>query len=243
MNPEEKRVREESIISGTGLAQGVVSPWERWGPYLSERGWGLVREDYSADGDAWRYFTHEQARFRAYRRSEDGIAGLSDRYQILLFAPVFWNEKDPILKERLFGVNPYEGNHAEDVKELYYHLDALPSHSYLKYLYKYPQLAFPYDKLVKENQSRTLSEREYELIDTGILDKNRYFDIFIEYAKADPDDICIKITACNRGNEAAPLHILPQLWFRNQWAWGEERVSEPLIQLNGELPHFLGCMQ
>ncbi|HLB52310.1 MAG TPA: hypothetical protein VJK48_01200 [Chlamydiales bacterium] len=234
MNPEEKRVREESIISGTGLAQGVVSPWERWGPYLSERGWGLVREDYSADGDAWRYFTHEQARFRAYRRSEDGIAGLSDRYQILLFAPVFWNEKDPILKERLFGVNPYEGNHAEDVKELYYHLDALPSHSYLKYLYKYPQLAFPYDKLVKENQSRTLSEREYELIDTGILDKNRYFDIFIEYAKADPDDICIKITACNRGNEAAPLHILPQLWFRNQWAWGEERVSEPLIQLNGD---------
>ncbi|MDE3055163.1 MAG: glucosidase [Verrucomicrobiota bacterium] len=229
MNPEEERIAESSAISEEGFSLGVVPPWERWGPYLSERGWGSVREDYSADGDAWIHFPHEHARARAYRRAEDGIAGFSDRYQVLLFAPAFWNGKDSILKERLFGLNPYEGNHAEDVKEIYYHLDATPTHSYLKYLYKYPQAPFPYEKLVRENQGRGLQKGEYELVDTGIFDENRYFDIFIEYAKAGPEDICIRITAINRGPVEAPLHILPHLWFRNQWAWGEKRGAEPLI--------------
>jgi hypothetical protein len=230
MNPEFKRIKEhekEDIPNG-------VLPWEKWGPYVSERGWGTVREDYSADGDAWNYFPHEDARKRAYRRTEDGIAGICDRYEVLLFAPAFWNGKDPILKERLFGLNCYEGNHGEDVKEIYYHLDALPSHSYLKYLYKYPQEAFPYEKLIEENQKRSTEEREYELIDTGIFDQDRYFDIFIEYAKAGIDDICIKIEAINRADQTAPLHILPHLWFRNQWSWGESRGGEPEIKLESE---------
>jgi hypothetical protein len=232
MNPEQKRLEERD-------AAGMEVPlWDRWGPFVAERGWGSVREDYSADGDAWNYFPHEHARFRAYRRCEDGLAAISDRYQVLLFGPAFWNGKDSILKERLFGLNCYEGNHGEDVKELYYYLDATPTHSYLKYLYKYPQEAYPYQRLVEENQSRTAMEREFELIDTGLFNEDRYFDIFIEYAKADPDDICIKIEAFNRGPDPACLHILPQLWFRNQWAWKETRLKEPEIFAEKENGHI-----
>lgn len=231
MNPELERLKEHQ---NTNIPKDVL-PWEKWGPYVAERGWGSVREDYSADGDAWNYFPHDDARKRAYRRCEDGIAGISDRFQILLFAPAFWNGVDPILKERLFGLNCYEGNHGEDVKEIYYYLDATPTHSYLKYLYKYPQQAYPYDRLVEVNQNRGPKDREFEIIDTGVFDENRYFDIFIEYAKADAEDLCIKIEAFNRGPDAAPLHILPQLWFRNQWAWGPERLKEPEIGVeNGE---------
>lgn len=232
MNPEAERVKELQRVD----IPGQLFSWDKWGPFVTERGWGSVREDYSKDGDAWNYFTHEDARKRAYRRCEDGIAGISDRFQVLLFAPAFWNGKDPILKERLFGLNCYEGNHGEDVKEVYYHLDATPSHSYLKYLYKYPHNAFPYEQLVEENGRRSPQEREYELIDTGIFKEDRYFDIWVEYAKADPEDICIRIEAINRGKEAAPLHILPHLWFRNQWAWGAKRLPEPTIRLNSEGP-------
>ena len=214
-----------------------VLPNEKWGPYIAERGWGSVREDYSADGDAWNYFPHDHARLRTYRRVEDGIAGISDRFQVLLFAPAFWNGQDPILKERLFGLNSYEGNHGEDVKEIYYYLDASPDQNYLKYLYKYPQKAFPYDRLVEENQQRGVADREFELIDTGVFDENRYFDIFIEYAKVDAEDICIRIEAFNRGSTPAPLHILPHLWFRNQWAWGIERLPEPIITAGDD-----GCL-
>lgn len=223
-NPEAERIREKS-------ADSPVPAWEKWGPFVAERGWGTVREDYSADGDAWNYFPHDHARMRTYRRVEDGIAGISDRYQILLFAPAFWNGQDPILKERLFGLNAWEGNHGEDVKELYYYLDATPTHSYLKYLYKYPQAEFPYVQLVEENARRGPSQREYEIIDTGIFDQDRYFDIFIEYAKADPEDLCIRIEAINRGPDPAPLTLLPQLWFRNEWSWGPERKPEPRISL------------
>lgn len=221
MTAEQKRLEQK--------VEGPVGPWELWGPYVSERAWGTVREDYSADGDAWRYFTHDQARSRAFRRGEDGIAGICDRFQVLAIAPAFWNGRDPILKERLFGLDSYEGNHGEDVKEIYYYLDATPTHSYLKYLYKYPQSAFPYDKLVEENGRRGSTDREYELIDTGVFDEDRYFDIFIEYAKADPEDLCIRIEAVNRGPDAAELFILPQLWFRNQWSWGEHPLPEPII--------------
>lgn len=224
MNAEENRLLQKE--------KSPIGAWEKWGPYVSERGWGCVREDYSADGDAWRYFPHDHARMRAYRRCEDGIAGISDRFQVLLLAPAFWNGKDPILKERLFGLNAWEGNHGEDVKEIYYHLDATPTHSYLKYLYKYPQRAFPYEELVTQNQNRSPKESEYELSDTGIFAENRYFDIFIEYAKVDEEDLCIRIEAINRGPEAAPLHLLQQLWFRNQWSWGPERKKEPLITLS-----------
>lgn len=224
MNPEIERTLQ--------FGKDPVAPWEKWGPYVAERGWGTVREDYSADGDAWRFFPHDHARMRAYRWCEDGIAGISDRFQVLLFAPAFWNGKDSILKERLFGLNAWEGNHGEDVKEIYYHLDATPTHSYLKYLYKYPQNAYPYEELVQKNQNRSPKEGEYELIDTGIFEENRYFDIFIEYAKADPEDLCIRMEAINRGPEAAPLHLLAQLWFRNQWAWGEKRRPEPLITVS-----------
>lgn len=222
MSIEAKRLKENILAN-------PVPIWEKWGPFVSERGWASVREDYSANGDAWNYFPHEHARYRAYRRCEDGIAAISDRFQILLFGPVFWNGKDPILKERLFGLNCYEGNHGEDVKEIYYYLDAAPTHSYLKYLYKYPQAEYPYSKLVEENQKRDAKAREYELIDTGIFNENRYFDIFIEYAKADAEDICVKIEAHNRGPDKAPLHILPHLWFRNQWSWDDEKHLEPTI--------------
>jgi hypothetical protein len=193
--------------------------WLRWGPYLSERQWGTVREDYSAGGDAWNYFTHDQARSRAYRWGEDGLGGISDDRQILCFALALWNGQDPILKERLFGLTNSEGNHGEDVKEYYFYLDSTPTHSYMRYLYKYPQAAFPYDRLVQENRRRGRKDFEYELLDTGIFDADRYFDVFVEYAKADSEDVLIRVTAHNRGPEVATLHLLPTLWFRNTWSW------------------------
>ncbi len=192
-------------------------PWLRWGPYLSERQWGTVREDYSDDGQAWSYFTHEQARYRAYRWGEDGLAGISDNKQRLCFALALWNGQDPCLKERLFGLSNPQGNHGEDVKEYYFYLDNTPSHAYMRYLYKYPQAAFPYEQLIAENSRRSRLQPEFELLDTGIFDKGRYFDVFVEYAKAAPDDLLVQITAVNRGDEAAALHLLPTLWFRNTW--------------------------
>jgi hypothetical protein len=200
--------------------------WKFWGPYLSERQWGTVREDYSPYGTAWDYFSHDMARSRAYRWGEDGIAGISDEQQRLCLALALWNGRDPILKERLFGLTNSEGNHSEDVKELYYYLDAIPTHSYLKYLYKYPQDEFPYSKLVQENRGRGKDQPEFELIDTGVFDQNRYFDVFVEYAKAAPEDILMQITAHNRGPESAMLCVLPQLWFRNVWSWSEN-VERP----------------
>src|SRR3954447_24727139 len=195
------------------------------GPYLSERQWGTVREDYSDGGDAWGYFTHDQARSRAYRWGEDGLAGLSDDHQRLCFALALWNGRDPILKERLFGLTNAEGNHGEDVKEYYFYLDSTPTHSYMKYLYKYPQAAFPYDDLVQTNRQRSRQEPEYELLDTGIFDDDRYFDVVVEYAKAGPNDILIAITAHNRGDAPAELHLLPTLWFRDTWWLGDPRPS------------------
>jgi hypothetical protein len=205
--------------------------WKRWGPYLSERSWGTVREDYSQNGDAWSYLTHDMARSRAYRWGEDGLAGYCDRYQLLCFSLALWNGKDPILKERAFGLVPAEGNHGEDVKEYYYYLDSSPTHSYMRYLYKYPQAEYPYSKLIEENRKRNGQGPEYELLDTGVFDEDRYFDVFVEFAKSSPDDTIIKITAYNRGPEAAPLSIIPQLLFRNAWSWGDERLSEPRIEL------------
>ncbi len=209
--------------------------WSRWGPYLSERQWGTVREDYSPTGDAWSYFSHDHARSRVYRWGEDGIAGICDRHQHICFAIALWNEKDPILKERLFGLTNEEGNHGEDVKEYYFYLDATPTSSYLKYLYKYPQARFPYDELVAENARRTRHDPEYELIDTGIFRESRYFDVFVEYAKATAEDILIRITAWNRGPEPAPLHILPTLWFRNRWSWGEKFEVPQVARIEGPL--------
>src|SRR2546421_1488230 len=198
--------------------------WRRWGPYLSERQWGTVREDYSPTGTVWDFFPHDHARARAYRWGEDGLAGICDNHQRLCFALALWNGRDPILKERLFGLAGCEGNHGEDVKEYYFYLDSTPTHSYMKYLYKYPQAAFPYRQLVEENRQRNRHGLEYELLDTGVFDGNRYFDILVEYAKATIDDILIRITARNRGPEAAELHLLPTLWFRNDWAsW----IAEP----------------
>ncbi|MGH9461564.1 MAG: MGH1-like glycoside hydrolase domain-containing protein [Vicinamibacteria bacterium] len=206
--------------------------WRKWGPYLSERQWGTVREDYSEGGDAWNYFTHDQARSRAYHWGEDGLAGISDDRQILCFALALWNGKDPILKERLFGLTNSEGNHGEDVKEYYFYLDSTPTHSYMKYLYKYPHAAYPYDNLVETNRERDRSQPEYELVDTGVFDEDRYFDVFVEYAKESPEDLLIKITACNRGKEAAPLHVLPTLWFRNTWSWAGGG-SKPILRSMG----------
>jgi len=197
--------------------------WKKWGPYLSERSWGTVREDYSEDGAAWEYFPHDHARSRAYRWGEDGIAGISDRYQYLCFALALWNGKDPILKERMFGLTGSEGNHGEDVKEYYFYLDSTPTHSYMKMLYKYPQSEFPYTDLVVENGRRGFRDFEHELLDTGAFDANRYFDVFVEYAKFHPDDILIKITVTNRGPQSAACHVLPTLWFRNTWSWGYEK--------------------
>jgi len=208
-------------------------PWGKWGPYLSERQWGTVREDYSATGNAWDYFTHDQARSRAYRWGEDGLAGFSDDKQRLCFALALWNGRDPILKERLFGVTNSEGNHGEDVKEYYFYLDNTPTHSYMKFLYKYPQAAYPYDDLVRTNRQRTRFEYEYELLDTGIFDDDRYFDIFVEYAKANPADILMRITVCNRGPEAAMLHVLPTLWFRHTWSGAAEEAKPALRELSG----------
>jgi hypothetical protein len=198
--------------------QGKVA-WKKWGPYLSERQWGTVREDYSADGDAWNYFSHDQARSRAYHWGEDGLAGICDDHQVLCFALALWNHRDPILKERLFGLTNGEGNHGEDVKEYYFYLDSTPTHSYMKYLYKYPQAAFPYGDLVATNRSRGKHDLEYELLDTGVFDHDRYFDVFVEYAKAAPENVLIRITVCNRAPEAAMLDVLPQFWFRNTWSW------------------------
>ncbi|HET7220276.1 MAG TPA: hypothetical protein VFJ02_19610 [Vicinamibacterales bacterium] len=208
-------------------------PWRQWGPYLSERQWGTVREDYSDSGDAWNYFTHDQARSRAYHWGEDGLAGISDDRQRLCFALALWNGKDPILKERLFGLTNSEGNHGEDVKEYYFYLDSTPTHSYMKYLYKYPHAAFPYDQIVKTNRERGRAGFEYELIDTGVFADNRYFDVFVEYAKASPGDLLVQITVHNRGPEAAELHVLPTLWFRNTWSWGGNPARPTLKQIDG----------
>jgi len=219
-------------MSGEKDRVGVDS-WRKWGPYLSERQWGTVREDYSADGSAWDYFPHDQARSRAYRWGEDGIAGISDDKQILCFALAVWNGRDTILKERLFGLTGSEGNHGEDVKEYYFYLDNTPSHSYMKYLYKYPQSAYPYQDLVEENKKRSCEEPEYELLDTGIFDEDRYFDLFVEYAKETPEEILIRITIANRGDAAANLHLLPTLWFRNDWSF-EDRGEKPKLTLETE---------
>ncbi len=225
------------------------TPWKKWGPYLSERQWGTVREDYSDSGNAWDYFSHDQARSRAYRWGEDGLAGISDDKQRLCFALALWNGKDPILKERLFGLTNSEGNHGEDAKEYYFYLDSTPTHSYMKYLYKYPQAPFPYDNLVQTNLSRGRLEFEYELLDTGVFDENRYFDVFVEYAKDSPEDILIQIAVHNRGPEAAELHVLPTLWFRNQWSWTQtadrpslERVGNAIKAVHPKLnERYLYC--
>src|SRR4029078_7482848 len=208
-------------------------PWTRWGPYLSERQWGTVREDYSLSGDAWNYFKHAQPRSRAYRVGEDGLAGISDAQQLLCFALALWNGRDPIIKERLFGLTNAEGNHGEDVKEYYYYLDSTPTHSYMKYLYKYPQAPFPYDDIVKTNARRSRQEFEYELIDTGVFNDNRYFDVFFEYAKAKAEDLLMEVTVHNRGPEEASLHVLPTLWFRNVWSWGGEARKPSLFDHTG----------
>lgn len=222
---EKRRLQEE---------KGELIPrWQKWGPYVAERSWGSVREDYSENGDPWNYFPYERALSKAYRWGEDGIAGWCDRYQVLVLAPSFWNGRDPFLKERLFGLNNHEGNHGEDVKEYYYYLDGTPTHSYMKYLYKYPQEEYPYQKLREENQKRSTYDPEYELLDTGIFNEDRYFDIFIEYAKESSEDLCIKVEIFNRAKEDAPLHFIMQLWFRNQWAWGEKRAPTPKITNGG----------
>ncbi|MEO8041941.1 MAG: glucosidase [Acidobacteriota bacterium] len=213
MKAEEKRLKESNERTGH---------WKRWGPYLSERAWGTVREDYSPDGSAWDYFPHEHSRSRTYRWNEDGLGGICDRHQRICFSVALWNGKDPILKERLFGLTGGEGNHGEDVKELYYYLDSTPTHSYMKFLYKYPQAEFPYRRLIEENHKRSKLEREFELMDTGVFNDDRYFDVFVEYAKADVEDILIKITVVNRGPEAAQLNLLPTVWFRNTWTWQNE---------------------
>src|SRR5213596_166269 len=231
--------QEEIRLSESGARR---KHWKRWGPYLSERAWGTVREDYSPYGNAWEYFSHDQARSRAYRWNEDGIAGISDRRQFLCFAVSLWNERDPILKERIFGLTGNEGNHGEDVKEHYFYLDSTPTHSYMKYLYKYPQAEFPYTKLVDENRRRGKNQPEFELLDTGVFDDNRYFDVFVEYAKAEVEDILIKITVANRGPETANLRLLPTAWFRNTWSWESSSrrpelhqartAPDPVIELN-----------
>src|SRR6202046_4146015 len=204
-------------------------PWKKWGPYLSERQWGTVREDYSKDGNAWDYFTHDQSRSRAYRWGEDGLAGFSDDKQQLCFALALWNGRDPILKERLFGLTNSESNHGEDVKEYYFYLDSTPTHSYMKFLYKYPQGAYPYSDLVETSRRRGRNEAEYELLDTGVFDQDRYWDVFVEYAKNTPEDILILISAHNRGDVVAELHVLPTLWFRNLWSW-QGTADRPVLQ-------------
>jgi hypothetical protein len=211
-------------------ARRQKAAWKKWGPYLSERQWGTVREDYSEGGDAWNYFSHDQARSRAYRWGEDGIAGISDDQQRLCFALALWNGKDPILKERLFGLTNSESNHGEDVKEYYFYLDSTPTHSYMKYLYKYPQAAFPYAKLVDTNRGRSRNEFEYELLDTGVFDDDRYFDVFVEYAKASPEDMLVEISVFNRGRDVAGIYVLPTLWFRNQWSW-QTNAEKPSLEL------------
>ncbi|HZY05989.1 MAG TPA: glucosidase, partial [Anaeromyxobacteraceae bacterium] len=205
-------------------------PWRRWGPYLSERQWGTVREDYSQDGDAWAYFSHDQSRSRAYRWGEDGLAGFCDDKQRLCFALALWNGVDPILKERLFGLTNAEGNHGEDVKEYYFYLDSTPTHSYMRWLYKYPQSPFPYGDLVEQNRRRTRQDFEYELVDTGVFAEDRYFDVQVEYAKESPEDVLVRVTVTNRGPPKATLHVLPTLWFRNTWSWGEGGEMKPALR-------------
>jgi len=216
-------------------------PWKKWGPYLSERQWATVREDYSADGSVWNYFSHDQSRSRAYRWGEDGLAGISDDKQRLCFALALWNGKDPIIKERLFGLTNSEGNHGEDVKEYYFYLDSTPTHSYMKYLYKYPQGAYPYDDLLATNRLRNRAQLEYELLDTGVFELNRYFDVFVEYAKETPEDILIRITVSNRGTEPASLHVLPTLWFRNTWSWSQNEPKPSVHQVQN-LPGVTAIM-
>ncbi len=213
-------------------ARSAGIPWKKWGPYLSERQWGTVREDYSADGNAWDYFSHDQSRSRAYHWGEDGLGGISDDKQRLCFALALWNEQDPILKERLFGLTNSEGNHGEDVKECYFYVDSTPTHSYMKYLYKYPQRAYPYRDLLETNRQRSREDFEYELLDTGVFDDDRYFDVFVEYAKAAPEDVLVRITIHNRGPELARLRLLPTLWFRNEWSWGDNG-RKPLLRRAG----------
>ena len=211
-----------------------TNTWRRWGPYVSGRAWGTVREDYSPDGEAWRFLPHDLARSKAFRWGEDGIAGICDRFQLLVFSFAFWNGQDPILKERYFGVDSLDGNHGEDVKEYYFYIDNTPTHSYMRYLYKYPQKAYPYQQLIDESRKRGGDAPEFELLDTGIFDEDRYFDITIEYAKVNAEDIVIRVEAANRGPEPAPLHILPHLWFRNTWAWGASPSPEPKISLKSK---------
>src|SRR4029077_13805419 len=220
MNDEQKGLR---------AARLEGAPWRKWGPYLSERQWGTVREDYGPSGDPWNHLSHDLARSRAYRWGEDGLAGISDDRQILCFALALWNGKDPILKERLFGLTNSEGNHGEDVKEYYFYLDSTPTHSYMRYLYKYPQQPFPYEDLVDTNRSRSRAGFEYELLDTGVFDTDRYFDVFVEYAKETPENILIRITVFNRGPEGATLYVLPTLCFRNTWTW-KEGAPRPVLQ-------------
>ena len=218
LGAEDKRLEE---------SRGRTAHWKRWGPYLAERAWGTVREDYSENGSAWEYFPHDHARSRAYRWNEDGIAGISDRHQRICFAIALWNENDPILKERLFGLTGSQGNHGEDVKEYYFYLDSTPTHSYMKYLYKYPHAAYPYQQLYEANRERGREIGEFELMDTGVFDEDRYFDVQVEYAKSSPEDIAIRISVTNRGPEPQPLHLLPTIWFRNTWSWdkNEKRPS------------------
>lgn len=226
MNAERQRLQDDKAHQ---------AHWRRWGPYLSDRQWGTVREDYSPHGTAWDYFPHDQSRSRAYRWGEDGLLGISDNHQRLCFGLALWNERDPILKERLFGLTGSEGNHGEDVKEYYFYIDSTPTHSYMKALYKYPQAEFPYRRLTEENQRRGRLDPEFELLHTGVFNENRYFDVFVEYAKAGTDDLLIKISAINRGPEAAPLHLLPTLWFRNTWSWGQNTQRPNLRWENSQI--------
>jgi hypothetical protein len=223
------------IAESASLQEALTEkiPWRKWGPYLSERQWGTVREDYSEDGNAWEYFTHDQARSRAYHWGEDGLAGISDDQQLLCFSLALWNGKDPILKERLFGLTNGQGNHGEDVKEYYFYLDSTPTHSYMKYLYKYPQAEYPYVDLIQTNQHRGRNDMEYELLETGVFDEDRYFDVFVEYAKLSAEDILVQISVVNRGPGPATIHLLPNLWFRNTWTWWLGTPKPSLRQLAG----------
>ncbi|MEP6514497.1 MAG: glucosidase, partial [Parafilimonas sp.] len=236
-----KKIKKDNAFQNMHLGTGSINTeqlrltkkaWKKWGPYVSNRQWGTVREDYSANGDAWNFVTHDMARSKTYRWGEEGIAGICDEHQLLCFSVALWNKKDPILKEIFFGLSNEQGNHGEDVKELYYYLDATPVHSYMKMLYKYPQNEFPYEWLVNENKKRTRSEPEFELTDTGIFNKDEYFDVFIEYAKAAETDILIKITVSNRSEKEAALNILPMLWFRNTWNWGYDEYKPALLSSN-----------
>src|SRR5262245_12476067 len=215
-DPERSMTAEERRLEESRLQK---THWKRWGPYLSERAWGTVREDYSPYGTAWDYLPHDHARSRAYRWNEDGIAGVCDRHQEMCLALALWNGRDAIIKERMFGLTGTEGNHGEDVKEYYFYLDSTPTHSFMRMVYKYPQIAYPYGDLVAENRRRDRNQPEYELIDTGAFDEGRYFDVFVEYAKVDCEDLLMRVTVFNRGREPAQLHVLPTAWFRNTWGW------------------------